>query len=79
MKLFVSYRSTDSKHVDPIVARLRSIGYDVWQDKTSIPPGQDWWEAICEGIVSCDVFVFMVSEESVKSFACLAELSYAHD
>lgn len=79
MKLFVSYRSTDSTHVDPIVARLRSLGYEVWQDKTSIPPGQDWWEAICEGIVGCDVFLFMVSEESVKSFACLAELSYAHE
>lgn len=79
MKLFVSYRSTDSSNVDPIVARLRSLGYEVWQDKTSIPPGQDWWEAICEGIVGCDVFLFMVSEESVKSFACLAELSYAHE
>lgn len=79
MKLFVSYRSTDSPHVDPIVARLRVLGYEVWQDKTSIPPGQDWWEAICEGIVGCDVFLFMLSEESVKSFACLAELSYAHE
>jgi formylglycine-generating enzyme required for sulfatase activity len=60
------------------VAQLRSIGYDVWQDRTSIPPGQDWWQAICEGIETCDVFLFMLSEESVQSFACLAELSYAH-
>ncbi|MEM9954542.1 MAG: SUMF1/EgtB/PvdO family nonheme iron enzyme [Chloroflexota bacterium] len=79
MKLFVSYRSTDSSKVDPIVHRLRSLGYSIWQDKDSIPAGQDWWEAICEGIVTSDVFLFMVSEESVKSFACLAELSYAHE
>ena len=78
MKLFVSYRSTDSKKVDPIIARLRSLKYEVWQDKDSILVGQDWWEAICEGIIGCHVFIFMVSEESVKSFACLAELSFAH-
>jgi formylglycine-generating enzyme required for sulfatase activity len=78
-KLFVSYRSTDSTKVDPLVHRLRSLGYQVWQDKDSIPAGQDWWEAICEGIVGCDVFIFMLSEESVKSFACQAELSYAHE
>jgi len=78
-KLFVSYRSIDSKKVDPIVARLRSLDYDVWQDKDSIPVGQDWWEAICEGIYACDVFIFMVSRESVKSHACIAELSYAHE
>jgi len=79
LKLFISYRSTDSAKVDPLVHRLRSLGFQVWQDKDSIPVGQDWWEAICEGIVGCDVFIFMLSEESVKSFACLAELSYAHE
>jgi iron(II)-dependent oxidoreductase len=78
MKLFVSYRSTDSKKVDPIVARLRSLKYEVWFDKDSIPAGQDWWEAICEGIEQCQVFIFMVSLESVKSPNCQAELNYAH-
>ena len=79
IKIFISYRSTDSAKVDPLVHRLRSMGYQVWQDKDSIPAGQDWWEAICEGIMGCDVFIFMLSTESVKSFACLAELSYAHE
>ncbi|GEM_PF-490113 len=78
MKLFVSYRSANSSEVDPIVHRLRSLEYEVWQDKDSIPVGQDWWQAICEGIQKSDIFIFMVSEESVKSIPCLAELSYAH-
>ena len=86
MKFFVSYRSADSKKVDPIIARLRSLKddngepvYKVWQDKDSIPVGQDWWEAICEGILGCDVFIFMVSRESIRSAPCLAELSFAHE
>lgn len=83
-KLFISYRSLDSAKVDQIVTRLRSLKnedgtprYDIWQDKTSIPVGQDWWKAIVQGIVNCDVFVFMVSHESVKNPNCRAELSYA--
>lgn len=84
MKLFVSYRSTNSDRVDSIVIRLRSLKgernqprYSVWQDKDSIPPGKDWWEAIVDAIIDCDVFIFMVSRESVQSTPCRAELSYA--
>lgn len=62
MYLFVSYRSLDSGLGDALVARLRSLKsadgsprYDVWQDKTHIPVGQDWWKAIVQGITACDV------------------------
>src|SRR5882724_10752675 len=83
-KLFISYRSLDSAKVDTLVARLRSLThsdgtplYQIWQDKSDIVPGQDWWKAIVQGIIDCDVFVFMVSHESVQNVNCRAELSYA--
>jgi hypothetical protein len=86
IRLFISYRSTNSIHVDAIVAQLESLidtdnqpRYNVWQDKNNIPVGQDWWDAICEGIEKCDIFIFMVSHESIKSEPCLAELSYADE
>lgn len=84
MKLFISYRSSNSDRVDSIVTRLRSLKdehsqprYIVWQDKDSISPGQDWWQAIVDAIIDCEVFLFMVSRESVQSINCRAELSYA--
>jgi formylglycine-generating enzyme required for sulfatase activity len=84
MKLFISYRSLDSAKVDAIVARLRSLKngdgtpiYDIWQDKYSILPGQDWWKSIVQGIVDCRAFIFMVSKESAQNVNCRAELSYA--
>lgn len=84
MKLFISYRSSDSGRVDTIVTHLRSLKdeqsqprYSVWQDKDSIPPGKDWWEAIVDAIIDCNVFIFMVSHESVQNINCRAELSYA--
>ncbi len=84
MKLFISYRSLDSDKVDALVARLRTLKnpdgtttYYIWQDKTSIPVGQDWWQAIVQGIIDCDIFVYMISHESVTNINCRAELSYA--
>ena len=84
MKLFISYRSLDSAKVDTVVSRLRSLknedgtpAYSIWQDKTDIVEGQDWWRAIVDAIIDCQVFVFMVSRESVISKNCLAELTYA--
>jgi formylglycine-generating enzyme required for sulfatase activity len=84
MKLFVSYRSSNSDKVDTIVTRLRSPKdggntgrYAVWQDKDSIPPAMDWWEAIVNAIIDCDVMLFMVSRESVQNVNCRAELTYA--
>jgi hypothetical protein len=80
MKLFISYRSTNSDRVDSIITRLRSLKdapYSVWQDKDSIPAGKDWWEAIVEAIIDCEAFLFMVSRESVQNPNCRAELSYA--
>ncbi|MBL8155728.1 MAG: SUMF1/EgtB/PvdO family nonheme iron enzyme, partial [Anaerolineae bacterium] len=83
-KLFISYRSLDSAKVDALVARLRSLKnadgsprYETWQDKTSIPVGHDWWKAIVQAIIDCDVFVYMLSSDSAQSINCRAELSYA--
>ena len=80
MKLFISYRSSDSVKVDRIVNHLRSLqnsSYQIWQDKFGIFPGEDWWESIVNAIIDCNAFLFMVSRESVQSINCKAELSYA--
>jgi formylglycine-generating enzyme required for sulfatase activity len=84
VKLFISYRSTDSVKVDTIVARLNTLKEDdgtsryfTWQDKKNMPVGQDWWESIVDAIINCDVFVFFISQESLKSEVCKAELAYA--
>ena len=84
-KLFISYRSLDSKTVDECLAQIEALKdehgnprYTVWIDRRSIPAGQDWWQSIVKGIrKECEVFVFMVSQESVRSENCRAELRFA--
>ncbi len=84
-KLFISYRSLDSKIVDACLEQIEALKdehgnprYTVWIDRRSIPIGKDWWQSIVKGIRSeCEVFVFMVSQESVRSENCRVELHFA--
>ncbi|MBN8593218.1 MAG: SUMF1/EgtB/PvdO family nonheme iron enzyme [Anaerolineae bacterium] len=86
-RLFISYRTLNFDKVDAIVTPLRALKlpdgnprFHIWQDRdkeNGIRPGQDWWEAIVDAIIACDVFVFMMSADSVNSINCQAELHYA--
>lgn len=76
MKFFISYSRTVQHKVKEIVKSLRNSHDDVWWDR-DLRAGQDWWGAILEHIEGCDVFIFIVSERSVQSAYCLAELQYA--
>ena len=76
MKFFISYSRSVQDTVKEIVASLRNGQDDVWWDR-DLRAGQDWWSAILEHIEECDVFIFIVSEKSVQSPYCLAELQYA--
>jgi len=85
-KLFISYRSSDAVKVDKIARDLRLLQYDdgtsrytTWQDKHNLPPASpNWWDAIVDAIIDCNVFVFNMSKASLQSEVCLAELDYAH-
>jgi tetratricopeptide (TPR) repeat protein len=76
MKFFISYSRTVQHKVKEIVESLRNTHDDVWWDR-ELRAGQDWWGAILEHIETCDIFIFIVSEKSVQSAYCLAELQYA--
>lgn len=84
-KLFISYRSSDSAKVDKISRDLSLLKHDdgtprftTWQDKHNLPPASpNWWDAIVDAIGDCDVFVFHLSNASLQSEVCRAELEYA--
>jgi len=75
-RLFVSYARRDSAAVTDLYQDLVRADYDLWFDR-ELSGGQRWWDEILNQIRSCDVFVFVLSPDSVKSKACRAELAYA--
>lgn len=74
--LFVSYASQDRAVVDPLVAVLRGAGQQVWLDE-ELGGGDEWWQTILDRIRGCTVFVVALSNNSLKSKPCQAELAYA--
>jgi hypothetical protein len=75
MRIFVSYSSRDGAAVHKLVAALRHA-HEVWYDD-ELGGGQQWWNAILDRVRGCDIVVFAMSNRSLKSQPCQAELGYA--
>ena len=77
--IFISYSRKDNARVIPIVRQLREEGYSVWLDEGQIEAAALWAEQIVEGIKSCRVLLFMISENSINSHNVLKEVMLASE
>lgn len=77
-KIFISYSRVDREFVVALAKLLREVyGYDnVWYDE-NLHGGDIWWQEILDAIAECDIFMYLLSNESVTSPYCLAELQEA--
>jgi DNA-binding beta-propeller fold protein YncE len=74
--VFVSYSSRDKDGVKSLTQDLQDAEEQVWMDQR-LAGGDAWWRAILEQIRGCDVFIFALSQNSIQSKPCQAELHYA--
>lgn len=76
MGLFISYSSQDKGAIEPLRNALRRAHQQVWMDE-ELGGGEAWWRTILEQIRSCEVFIVAMSNNSIASKPCQAELRYA--
>lgn len=76
MTVFVSYSTRDKDAVKSLTQDLQDADEQVWLDQR-LAGGDAWWRAILEQIRGCDVFIFALSQNSIQSKPCQAELHYA--
>jgi serine/threonine kinase PknH len=74
--VFVSYSSRDRDAVKGLSQDLQDADERVWMDQR-LAGGDAWWRAILEQVRGCDVFIFALSQNSIESKPCQAELQYA--
>jgi len=74
--VFLSYSSRDRAQLDNLLSALHRADEVVWFDE-ELGGGDVWWQKILERIRDCDVFLFALSNSSLQSKPCLAELRYA--
>ncbi|MEW5861043.1 MAG: toll/interleukin-1 receptor domain-containing protein [Cyanobacteriota bacterium] len=68
MKAFISHSSIDKPFVERLATDLRTReGIDAWLDKWEILPGERIPQKLEEGLSNADIFVLVLSPESVNS------------
>jgi TIR domain/GRAM domain len=77
MKIFVSYRSVNRALVNELVSDLLDMEYEVWYDQ-ALEGGQKWWDNILDNIRACDLLLFAMTPESLDSYPCQLEYTYAN-
>ena len=66
MRIFLSHPSTHQDLAEQLSVSLAGEGHTVFYDRTSLAPGQEFDRQIREEIERSDLFVFLVSAESVS-------------
>ncbi len=65
--LFISYSRREAPFVDSLLDELEDRGFPVWLDYHSLVPAQPWQAQIFKGIDEAEIFLLVVSAESLKS------------
>ena len=66
MKIFLSYSSKDRSLAEPIYLALRAQEHSVFFDRSDLPPGEEYDVRIRDAIESSDLFVFLVTPNSLN-------------
>ena len=77
LDVFVSYSRVDADFARRLNEALQIQGKRTWFDQESIATGADFQQEICRGIENSDVFLFVLSPQSVASPYCADEVEYA--
>lgn len=74
--IFISYSRNDESAVKLLAQGLQAAQRHTWLDQ-ALGGGDSWWNAILAKIRDAAVFIFAVSDDSLRSKPCRSELAYA--
>lgn len=74
--VFVSYGRESMAIAKALASDIRALGHEAWFDQ-ELTGGQAWWDQILSTVRNCDVFVFVLTPQSLHSIACMGEYGYA--
>ncbi len=78
INIFISYSRADDLFVEQLVPLLEQVfpDFEIWYDQ-HITGGEDWWQRILKAIDACDLFIYLLSNDSLASSYCQAEFREA--
>jgi WD40 repeat protein len=75
--IFISYSRKDLITAEKIINALTKDDLVPWVDWKSIPKGEKFEREIQQGIEEADVFLFLISPDSIQSNWCYKEIDHA--
>jgi hypothetical protein len=75
--VYLSYAPSDKKVADQILRRLRVDGFGVFDPIADVRLGENWAQAISQGLEQARAMVILLSPDSVKSPNVLHEIGFA--
>lgn len=66
-KIFISYSRKDIDFARKLAGDLEKADYDIWWDITDLRGGDDWVKTLPAAIASSDLFIIILSPNSVES------------
>lgn len=75
--VMISYSTKTKEIADDVRQNLIEEGYSVWMAPESIPAGESYDNEIYAAIENAELVLFLMSEASISSRWCRAELKYA--
>ena len=75
--IFISYNRQDEDKTKALVIDIEELGHTVWFDH-ELSGGEEWWQKILHSIRECDIFIFVLSKDSLESTACSLEYGYSN-
>ena len=75
--VFISYSRKDIAFARLLRESLLQSQIDTWIDWERIPVGEKWWDEICQAIENANVFMFIISKNSIGSPVCKDEINQA--
>jgi hypothetical protein len=76
-KLYISYSKPDAQIAKRIAEGLRHFGHDITLDVDTLSPGQEWRKVLTDALQSSEVFVSLLTSNSIQSSFVLTELGAA--
>src|ERR1043165_5631997 len=77
--VFISYCRRESPFVDVLLDALEDANVNAWVDYRSLVPGKPWLNQIVAGLHNADIFLLVVSKESMASANVALEVQHALD
>jgi hypothetical protein len=79
LQTFISYSRVNKQFAIRLASELKSAGFCIWLDMFDIPTGARWDEAVEKALSSSQIFLFIMTPDSVTSENAKDEVGYAID